>query len=120
MPFDVVAQPVRQRQSSFTDPAVLKRRNRRRQSGSMGRDLLGPVRAPGQEPPGRLLSELQRRELRVRCLVREPERLRSPLRPRSEAVRGDVVPVGHGPLDRGMDGIDAVREILGYLASLNS
>jgi len=25
---------------------------------SMGRDLLGPVRAPGQPPPGRLLSEL--------------------------------------------------------------
>jgi MFS family permease len=27
-------------------------------AASMGRDLLGPVRAPGQKPPGRLLSEL--------------------------------------------------------------
>ena len=40
---------------------------------------------------GRLLSVLQRSGYRVRCIVRRPENLRSPLSETTEAVRGDLL-----------------------------
>src|SRR5258708_17927091 len=52
---------------------------------------------------GELLSELQRRGERVRCLARHPESLRARIQAGTEVVRGDVL--DPSSLDRGLAGV---------------
>ena len=54
---------------------------------------------------GRLIADLERRGLPVRCLARSPEALRPRVAPGTEIVAGDVLDVG--ALDRALAGVDA-------------
>src|SRR5260370_30744499 len=64
---------------------------------------------------GELLSELQRRGERVRCLARHPESLRARIQAGTQGVRGDVL--DPRSLDRGLAGGPTARYLVHSLGA---
>lgn len=62
----------------------------------------------------RLLKELERKRVQVRCLVRRPESMREPLAPGVEVVRGDVLDLDS--LAAALKGVDAAYYLVHSLA----
>jgi uncharacterized protein YbjT (DUF2867 family) len=64
---------------------------------------------------GRLLRELEDQDVRVRCLVRQPDELRSKVRPSVEVVGGDVLePASLGPA---LDGVETAYYLIHLMAA---
>src|ERR1700674_4506661 len=63
---------------------------------------------------GRLIPLLERQGVRLRCLARSPEKMRSRVQPSTEIVQGDVL--DPASLDRALPGINTVY----YLVHLMS